>query len=267
MKFGLFNIPDAVARLIFSRLNENDLARSSVVSREFHRIAEDNTIWENHFKIRFEHLEWFNLINDLYKKHNINYKSIFNKLSYINQSKKHIRSMWQLVLLSENANLISAYFENNKNEELFSDATYERFHSTSALHYCALLGNNYLVKYFLDHKISVNILNAKGETPLHSACLKGRLSTLQLLVTSGATPALLTEDGWNLAHCSALSGKLHTLRYVIETLHIQADVLTNQGQSLLHLAAKSGNAELVKYLIQHLKLKSPEILIFNYTLG
>ena len=93
-------------------------------------------------------------------------------------------------------------------------------------------------------KTDVNMLNAKGESPLMMAALKGNPQIAEALVKKGAD---VNKTGWAPLHYAASSGNLSIIAMLIEnSAYIDAE--SPNGTTPLMMAAMYGTPEAVKLL-------------------
>lgn len=95
-------------------------------------------------------------------------------------------------------------------------------------------------------KTDVNRLNAKGESPLMLAALKGHQDLAEQLVKRGAD---INKTGWTALHYAASSGQLGIISLLIEySAYIDAE--SPNGTTPLMMAAMYGTPAAVKLLLQ-----------------
>jgi uncharacterized protein len=94
-------------------------------------------------------------------------------------------------------------------------------------------------------KTDLNRLNAKGESPLMLAALKGHAKIAEAMVSKGAD---VNKTGWAPLHYAASSGNLPIIAMLIEnSAYIDAE--SPNGTTPLMMAAMYGSPEAVKLLI------------------
>jgi ankyrin repeat protein len=154
--------------------------------------------------------------------------------------------------------------------------------NTTALHLAASLGNDYIVKYLVDHGALINVKNNREQTPLHVAisATSPNEGVIQILIENGAdinakvnediplTIAasmrmgnivdLLIDKGADIPVNDNVGEKLLRLA-VSRNLVRLFDIMKQKGAnlnikvknegSLIHLATESGNKEMVEKLI------------------
>lgn len=69
-------------------------------------------------------------------------------------------------------------------------------YGSSALHIAAELGNLDLIKEILEKKININKRQKEGLTPLHCAAQNGQLNAVEYLISMGADPDLVDNNGF-----------------------------------------------------------------------
>ena len=95
-------------------------------------------------------------------------------------------------------------------------------------------------------KISLNALNALGESPLMLAALKGQLELATKLVAKGAD---VNKTGWTPLHYAASNGHVDVIKLLIEN-HAYIDAESPNGSTPLMMASMYGNAQSVKLLLE-----------------
>jgi uncharacterized protein len=94
-------------------------------------------------------------------------------------------------------------------------------------------------------KTDVNILNAKGESPLMLAILKGQQEVVDQLLKKGAD---VNKTGWTPLHYAASSGQVTMISQLIEnSAYIDAE--SPNGTTPLMMAAMYGSTAAVKLLL------------------
>ena len=94
-------------------------------------------------------------------------------------------------------------------------------------------------------KTDVNILNAKGESPLMLAILKGQQDVADKLIKKGAD---VNKTGWTPLHYAASSGQLVIISQLLEnSAYIDAE--SPNGTTPLMMAAMYGTTAAVKLLL------------------
>ncbi|XP_076285725.1 uncharacterized protein LOC143211701 isoform X2 [Lasioglossum baleicum] len=106
------------------------------------------------------------------------------------------------------------------------------------------------VKELINHGVSIDANNNKGQTPLHYAAKSDKLEVVKYLIEEkGANVNVKDNDGQTPLHSAANSDKLEVVKYLIEEKGANVNVKDNDGQTPLHSAAKSDKLEVVKYLV------------------
>lgn len=93
-----------------------------------------------------------------------------------------------------------------------------REYGVSLLHLAATNGKDDMITYFLDQGLlkNINISSESGETPLHSAAEKGRLSTCKLLVSRGAKLDMATTNGSFPINYALRSGHMEVVECLLK---------------------------------------------------
>lgn len=94
--------------------------------------------------------------------------------------------------------------------------------------------------------LKVDAVNAKGETALMMAALRGRLDWTQRLIESGAK---VQREGWSPVHYAATGPNTRVLEFLLER-GADIDALAPDRSTPLMLAARHGPEDSVKLLLQ-----------------
>lgn len=94
--------------------------------------------------------------------------------------------------------------------------------------------------------IDVNVLNAKGESPLMLTALRGQLALAQALIAKGAD---VNKTGWTPLHYASSGGHADMIRLLLEhSAYIDAE--SPNGSTPLMMAAMYGNDAAVELLLE-----------------
>ncbi len=94
-------------------------------------------------------------------------------------------------------------------------------------------------------KVDVNILNAKGESALMIAAIKGQQDVADKLIKKGAD---VNKTGWTPLHYAATTGQTTLIALFIEN-HAFIDAESPNGTTPLMMAAMYGSIDSVKLLL------------------
>jgi ankyrin repeat protein len=94
-------------------------------------------------------------------------------------------------------------------------------------------------------KIDLNLLNAKGESPLMLASLKGQLDLAEQMIKKGAD---VNKTGWTPLHYAASTGQVAVIKLLIEN-NAYIDAESPNGSTPLMMASMYGTGEAVKLLL------------------
>jgi ankyrin repeat protein len=95
-------------------------------------------------------------------------------------------------------------------------------------------------------KTQVDFRNAKDESPLMMAALKGQLDMVKKLVERGAD---VNKTGWTPLHYAATGGHLEIMNLLLEN-HAYIDAESPNGTTPLMMAAHYGSPAAVKLLLE-----------------
>ena len=118
------------------------------------------------------------------------------------------------------------------------------------LHYAALDGQVSLVAACLLQRPDLvnERANVRRQTPLHWACMKGRMESVLLLAEKGADPNLADSEGYTPLATAVQYNLLPAVHYLAERGG-NLRTVDNEGHTLLHWAAYFGYERLVDYLL------------------
>ena len=127
----------------------------------------------------------------------------------------------------------------------------------SLLHMACECGSATLVEYLLGSEHSrpagVNVLNARGETPLHIASRRSVDIVQVLLKTRECNINIQTKDGDTPLHLAVETGDILCTKIVTSLLtHPQCDpnVANDRGKTPLHVACEKGSTTVVRTLLE-----------------
>ncbi|KAL3076185.1 hypothetical protein niasHT_038811 [Heterodera trifolii] len=109
-----------------------------------------------------------------------------------------------------------------------------------------------IVRYLIGKGAKVDRTNAKGISPLLSACIDGHLEIVKLLVEGGKADIEIEADSvieWSPLMVASKKRKWDIVRYLIEK-GVKVDQTNAKGISPLHLACIDGHLEIVKLLVE-----------------
>lgn len=119
----------------------------------------------------------------------------------------------------------------------------------SPLYYAAEGGHNRIIKLLMENGASIAMPNtAVGFQAIHVATSSGHLSTVQLLVSYGASPTARNFNGEEPIHWAATRGRLIIAQWLVEQ---GASVRAQDNDHIepIQLAAHEGQQEVVEWLI------------------
>ena len=117
--------------------------------------------------------------------------------------------------------------------------------------------------WFRPNSHNTQWVNSAGATPLWRAAESSDVDAMKILVAAGADPNIGTLDGdsplivaagigWAAGQSQNAPGKwMETVKYLVETLKVDANARDFSDYTALHGAAFRGDNEMVQYLVDH----------------
>ena len=112
------------------------------------------------------------------------------------------------------------------------------------------IGNSGIVELLLSHGADANHLNAKNQTPLMKATMRGHVEVVKLLLQSGARVSPTDNDGNTSLHLSCLLGHVPIARMLISH-KASLQVVNSDVETPLLLAINSCKMELINLLLEN----------------
>jgi ankyrin repeat protein len=126
----------------------------------------------------------------------------------------------------------------------------------TSLHACSRNGHLRVVEYFIDEEsIDVNITDKKGDTPLHTAALHGKLHVVKFLVEREANINAVNIVGMTPLFYAASRNNCEVFKFLLNKGAKVVDTTDNKtligrlNLSVLHIAAAYDEKKIIEYLI------------------
>ena len=103
----------------------------------------------------------------------------------------------------------------NSTLEFIRNINFKGDRKETALHRAAYRGNNDAVDLLLTKGASIAVMDEDNHTPLHHAALNGNTSTVELLLTKGASIEATTKDAETPLHFAARIGHTDTVELLL----------------------------------------------------
>jgi len=121
----------------------------------------------------------------------------------------------------------------------------------SSLHLAAKYGNYECVELLVraDEGLCQALTNDKRSV-LHLACSNSVTDVVKYFVGLGLDPSLKDSSGKNVIHFAAEAGQLQNLKYFLNLLPENINLVDNVGSTALQLASRKGSTKIVGQLIK-----------------
>ena len=142
-----------------------------------------------------------------------------------------------------------------------------------------------ILKYLVEsHQLDLCAVNDNGMAPIHIACSKGKLDSVQYIIehspsllelpenVHGRTPFLISViynqlkvvqyliskncnlsasdgEGYKSAHLLAMNGSLNTLKYLVDNNYCDINATDHQERTPLHVAILANQFEIIEYIL------------------
>jgi ankyrin repeat protein len=122
--------------------------------------------------------------------------------------------------------------------------------------YCACKGGHLEVMQYLVDAHHCDDPPLQNDETLHLAVLSGKLDTVKFLIEKeGCDPNCRGKNGATLLHSAAIEGHLEIIQYLVSKHHCDPSLRDDKDNATLHLAAENGKLHIVKYLIENWKCR------------
>lgn len=129
----------------------------------------------------------------------------------------------------------------------------------SLLHLATFFGNEDVVNLLLSQNwIDVEILDSRGDTPLHVSAERDLEGCCRILLDAGAKPDKKNNDGKTPIHIAVENRSMEVLSEIVESSISNKSAIDNVGNTPLHYAVHLEHFEMAKYLIE--RAAQPQIL-------
>ncbi|XP_050056985.1 putative uncharacterized protein DDB_G0282133 isoform X3 [Aphis gossypii] len=168
-------------------------------------------------------------------------------IRFTQQTNKKFDKTSTKLLKRSNSVIDSEQSSKKKKIEKSSPSNVERKTNTNTINKNSVKELNESVK-----QVSKNLYsrNSKGETKLHSACAKGKLSLVISLLDDGFNPNVKDNAGWTPMHEAVKSGNLDIVKELIK-YGAYLNVPGFEYESPLYTAIKYGKFEIAKTILDY----------------
>ena len=126
-------------------------------------------------------------------------------------------------------------------------------------HVGAMVGNLLLFKRISEIDSDLNPGNDEnmGITPLHCAVQNGHIEVCKYIIDNIRDKNPMTAWGWTPFHQAAFSGDSEICEFIIEKIHDKNPNDGSDGWTPLHVAASEGQSQVIKCILERIQNKSP----------
>ena len=119
----------------------------------------------------------------------------------------------------------------------------------NGIHVASKFGKIEIVKFLKeDCNTEANDRDLRGRTPLFLASLSGQTDVVEYLAAYHWDPSYVTNDGLSCLHAATITGKIDTVKFLINNMKSNAITRTPNGSTAMHLACEHGRIEILQYL-------------------
>lgn len=111
------------------------------------------------------------------------------------------------------------------------------------------IGNDLIVKRFIDNGANVAEKSDNGKTALHIAAVRGSIGIIQLLLEAGANAEATDGEGNTALHDAALSGTVPAVKWFTDRGY-HVDCQNKDGYTPLHFSALKGHVTVTRLLLK-----------------
>jgi len=114
-------------------------------------------------------------------------------------------------------------------------------------------GHQALVAFLVSRGAKLEIEDKMGDTCLHWAAYKGHPDLTRLLIIYGVYPKKIDFYGQTVLHMACLGGNLNIVQQLVEQDSIDTEIRDKKGQRAIDLAESAGYSEIVDLIDRHYK--------------
>ena len=120
------------------------------------------------------------------------------------------------------------------------------------MHSAALWGHPECLEVLIDEpEVDMDVRNHAGRTPLHLCARRNRFVCLEMLLRSGATPAVQCSEGRTALHDAAALGNTLCLDLLVAADRTMLNVRDGRGETPVHLACAFEQKDALETLINY----------------
>jgi len=154
-----------------------------------------------------------------------------------NQAQARDAALYNALCLGQSEKIPTLLKTGARSDRVLSSVTKDekgRRYKTTALHMAVMRDDDQALRLFVRHEANINVLDLKGQTPLHLACAEGNILAVAILLDAGADRDVKNKTGLTaqelaakqMAHRAGGAG----LEEGMAELFKQADIRDMQGK-------------------------------------
>ena len=142
------------------------------------------------------------------------------------------------------------------------DFTLKNKYNETAMHFCAMHGNLYIMKMLYERGADINVTNIRSHTPLIVSCGNKHTMCVKFLINNGSDINVKDYKNDNLLHICIQNDSYDILLYLLVKKCNTINDKNNNGGTALFFAAEKNKFEYVKLLLKY--GADPNINNINY---
>lgn len=126
-----------------------------------------------------------------------------------------------------------------------------------SLHWAAQKGHKKIAIELINHNASIDVLGEFNRTPMDMAVYHGKAEMVKLLLAKGANVNAQNDQGCTLLHIAIEQGHLSVVIELIQSPHLNVNVVDSSNHSPLFYAIGLGRTDIAALIVGHTSWKNP----------